>query len=227
VSADGKPGQVAGAEPDYWRFKEGEVVMAEPEVDAMGKIAEAMASLEDQNAKMRVLQWACARYGVPEPAATRTVGRVPTVPASAPNSLESAPAPNGGLEDIVEQNQEGRIRVIARDIKARSKNDAALRLAHIVIYAHEKLTGEATVSSKRVLIPVLRDWRAYDPNTRVAIARNQGIVREGDELHLDQHAKMQAERFIAEIRDERTEGQWSPSKVGRKKGGKKATKADE
>ena len=89
----------------------------------------------------------------------------------------------------------GDFRVTVRDPKARNTNDAAIRLAVVAIHSYCKLSGEKGASSRRIVKPVLENWRAYTGNTRAALASHQGIIRDGDALSLDQHPKYLTMRF--------------------------------
>jgi PAS domain S-box-containing protein len=84
------------------------------------------------------------------------------------------------------------------ELFARSRLTAAVRLAMVAIYAHERLTGRP-LSSRRTLTPLLKAWRLYDGNTRSRLAKQRGILRSGDDLALDDQARREAERFIDDI----------------------------
>jgi hypothetical protein len=112
------------------------------------------------------------------------------------------------------------LEVTVRDLKARSANDAAIRLAHIAILAKEKLTGTKTLSSRNELLPILKEWRAYDGNTRVALANHRGIHRDGDQLSLDAISRREAQKYIDEILDESIQSTWNPTGRARKAGKK-------
>lgn len=193
----------------------------------MSHIAKALEQLNDKEALARVLAWANSRFGD---------GRVQQAVAplfSSPKlgttvaAVRSQPQRHD-YEDIFECDEDGAVRVITRDLKAKSRNDAAIRLAHIVLLASEMASGQKEASSKNVLLPVLREWRAYDANTRVALARHPGIKRNGDLLSLDLHSRRDAESYIREIRDESTKGEWSAisSVRKRKKNGSKTQTID-
>lgn len=140
---------------------------------------------------------------------------LPVAAAAASGPGGDAPAmvapPNGEIPGIAVVSPSGDLRLTIRgnDLKAKSGLDAAVRLAHVVIYANEKLLG-IPVSSPKVLTPILKEWRLYDSNTRKRLARERGIVRTGDSLSLDTHARVLAERFISEIQDPNTKGAWRP-----------------
>jgi hypothetical protein len=121
----------------------------------------------------------------------------------------------------------GEFKLTVRDPKAKHTNDAAVRLALVTIYVYCKLTGEKAVSSKKIVKPILEDWRAYTGNTRPVLARHKGILRNGDALSLDQHAKREAESYIKDIRDDSVTGAWRSTGAAsrRSRGGNR--KADE
>lgn len=66
------------------------------------------------------------------------------------------------------------------------------------------------MSSRKNLTPILKEWRLYDGNTRARLSKERGILRDGDNLSLDAHARRDAERFIEEISDPEIKGQWKP-----------------
>jgi PAS domain S-box-containing protein len=103
------------------------------------------------------------------------------------------------LPGIARVTPAGEFRLLVRDLKARSALDAAVRLAKVAIYAHELLTGEP-LSSRKSLTPILRAWRLYDGNTRARLAKERGIVRNGDSLSLDDQARHGAEQLVREMR---------------------------
>lgn len=116
----------------------------------------------------------------------------------------------------------GEFKLTVCDIKAKNAKDAAIRLVHIIVYAYEKLKKEA-VSSKKVVTPILKQWRVYMGSVREAIAQLPGLIRDGDNLSLDVHAKRDAEKYIKDVSDDTVQGKWKPSCKGRKKVKKKKT----
>lgn len=172
------------------------------ELECMRTVDEALRSIEDGDTRARVISWLSAKY-LGGSAPTRSAG------ASVEAAYGTDERPNE-IRGIAKLSQAGDVQLTVRDFKAKSANDAAVRLAHVVIWAAAKLTGESNVSSKNVIVPLLRKYRCYDGNTRSAIAGNKGLVREGDLLSLDFHAEQYAEKVIAEIQDATTEGKWKP-----------------
>jgi hypothetical protein len=170
------------------------------EVEAMRSIGEALDGLGTAEARNRVLSWAMARFRVQ--ASENSAEVLPaevSPPAAAPSEIPG----------IARLNRSGGLEITIRDLKAKSTVDAAMRLAHIVLYANEKLKGNASVSSRGVLVPILRQWRAYDGNTRSQLAQHKGIRRDGDMLSLDAIARRDAETYMKEILDPSTRGTWN------------------
>ena len=92
----------------------------------------------------------------------------------------------------------GQLQMTLREVTARSRLEAAARVATVAIYAHQRLTGQP-LSSRRFLTPLLKEWRLYDGNTRSRLARERGIVRTGDSLSLDARARRDAEGFVNDM----------------------------
>ena len=182
------------------------------ELAAMAKISEAMNSLSEPNARVRVLSWAASAFGgtaVTPPPRTPTKTTFPTVGQISGDKE---------IPGIARVTQDGELHLTIRDLKARSANDAALRIVHLALLANERLSGSDTLSSKDVVVPMLRRYRAYDGNTRGAIAQHRGFARAGDQLSMDIHCKEEAEEFIRQILDPTLQGSWNPSaKTARKK----------
>jgi hypothetical protein len=193
------------------------------EIEALRTVDKGFGGLEDEEARLRVLEWAIAKYGanlMPRRAASAAIVR--SRENSAPDGdFGKLKAEGRELAGIALMTDSGQFQLTVRDPKAKSTNDAAVRLALVTIYAYCELTGESSASSRRIVKPVLDDWRAYTPNTRVSLARHQGIIRSGDALSLDQHAKREAEKYVREILDDAIEGRWQPSGIRNKRKGKR------
>jgi len=178
------------------------------EFEVMKSFSEMMTALADEEAQSRVLAWITAKY--------RPFQSQSSTPTAA-DKYSAQPGPvDGEIPGIAKLGTSGELLWTIRDVKAKSANDAAIRLTHVAIWAAGKLTGSSTVSSKSVLVPLLKKWRIYDGNTRGALARERGIVRSGDEVSLDFHALQLAETYIAEILDSSIEGKWRPGTVRRR-----------
>ena len=70
---------------------------------------------------------------------------------------------------------------------------------------------ERGMSSRNELTPILKQWRVYDGNTRAKLGADKGILRDGDTLTLDAHARRLAEQFIDDVLNPEIEGKWKPS----------------
>jgi len=190
----------------------------DPEIAAMESVSDALSQLSDSEARRRVIGYILARFAPEnppqssEPVAPTGWGTTRAAIASAP-SLGTADVSQGEREipGIARLSDAGELKITIRDLKARSGLDAAVRLAHVAIYAYERLTGGQALSSSRGLTPILREWRLYDGNTRTRLAKEKGMLRDGDELRLDAHSRRDAEKYIGEILDSAVEGKWRPS----------------
>ena len=183
------------------------------ELECMGRADEAIRSLEDEATRSRVVSWLAAKYL----GGAVTTGGTPGAPPSA-NTSNAGPVEvhANQIPGIAKLSPSGEVQLTVRDFKAKSANDAAVRLVHVVIWATAKLKGEPSVSSKNVIVPLLRKYRCYDGNTRGAIASDKGLVRDGDTLSLDFHAEQHAEKVVAEILDAGSEGKWKPGSSKRR-----------
>jgi hypothetical protein len=179
--------------------------MEDAEVKAITTLNEVLSSIDDSEIRQRVLRWANDKFGfVP-------VYQQPDYPSTAARpALSVLGGEEKEIAGIARLTSEGELRLTVRDLKAGSANDAALRLAHVAIRAYQQLSGQKTVSSKNVIVPLLKNWRIYDGNTRAVLARHKGIIRIGDELDLDIHAQNDADRYMRDILDEGVEGKWKP-----------------
>lgn len=183
------------------------------EIAAIATMSAALARISDDDARARVISYVLARY-MPALADSRVVvGRSaltgsPSADATVRASIGVPPSTNE-IAGIARLTESGDLHLTIRDLKARSGLDAAVRLAHVAIYAQRQLTGQP-LSSAKGLTPILKIWRVYDGNTRTRLAKDKGIIRSGDDLSLDAHATRDAERFIQEILDPAIEGKWRP-----------------
>ena len=122
------------------------------EANAIATISKALSALDDEAAKKRVLEWAWSKYS--------KVGPPTGSPDARDKKIEGLQSgENGGeIRDVACLTPEGEFKITARDLKAKSANDAAIRLAHVVIFAYTKLKGDKAVSSRKVLVPVMKEW---------------------------------------------------------------------
>jgi hypothetical protein len=185
-------------------------VNADEEVFAISTINAALTGLRDPAAKQRVLDYVLARHLHAAPVRTAAspvaTKRAPRKSSESVESQSEGPVANE-IPRVARLMANGDLRVLVRDVKARSKLNAAVRMAHIAIYAYEKLAG-APLQSRTGLTPVLKSHRLYDGNTRSRIAKEPGIVRDGDQLTLDDNARQAAEKYIGEALDASVEGKW-------------------
>ena len=175
------------------------------ELAVIATVSDAVGSLPDQEARMRVINYVMARH---LPGASLRLDALSPAP-HAPRESAREVRGTRELPGIAQLSDKGDLRITIRDLKAKSALDAAVRLAVVATYAHEELTGQK-LSSRRCLTPLLKQWRLYDGNSRARLAREKGIIREGDNLSLDAHARRDAERFIEEIRNQTIKGTWRP-----------------
>jgi hypothetical protein len=147
---------------------------------------------------------ACARRRLSEPRTSNSKSAGAAIPPATAAASGQQEVPG-----IARLTDTGDLRITIRDLKARSGLDAAVRLALVSIYAHEKMTGQP-LSSRKNLTPILKEWRLYDGNTRARLSKERGILRDGDSLSLDAHARRDAERFVEEISDPEVKGEWKP-----------------
>ena len=198
------------------------------EITAIATISSALAMVKEPDARQRVLSYILARYGPQLPADNPALARSRTDHSPLSALALSAGPPFGGssesrtspldqvtaapkeLPGIARISDSGDLKITVRDLKAKSGLDAAVRLAHVAIYAYDHLTGGQPFSSRKGLTPLLQQWRLYDGNARARLASHRGIMRSGDNLTLDAHARRDAERFIEEILSDEVPGQWRP-----------------
>ena len=179
------------------------------EFDAMKTIDETLTALKDEE-RERVLQWVANKYSNGTKNLVRPMG---LVPKSGDSPLLQSSGSSNEFPGIARLSNDGSFKLTVRDLKAKNTNDAAIRLVHVVVLVHEQLTNEPSVSSKKIVVPELRRWRAYTGNTRAAIAAHKGIIRDGDMISLDAHARQEAEGYIRQILDDSVQGSWKPGIV--------------
>ncbi|HEX7030365.1 MAG TPA: hypothetical protein VF254_07195 [Gammaproteobacteria bacterium] len=176
------------------------------EFEALRSINAIIERLED-GPRARILTWLAQKYGAEVP----RLDDFQNANAAEMTGRTGVAARGNEIPGIARLDADGKLRLTIRDLKAKSTNDAAIRLTHIAIYAYQKLTGEESVSSKSVVVPILKEWRSYTGNTRPALAQHKGILRTGDRLSLDAHSQRDAETYIREALDPSVEGNWRPS----------------
>jgi len=203
-------------------MKENEV--SDPEIAAILAISQALGAIDELPTRIRVLNWAMSRFGslgAPTPPPGTPPEQRPQVQVPQP----AQPVTEKDIPGVAQLSGEGEVKITIRDLKASSTNDAAKRLVLTAIRAHERLKGVRQVSSREVIVPLMRDYRVYTGNTRTVIKNYKGIIRDGDMLSLDVHAREEADRFLEEITDPEKRGTWKPGT--RSKRTAKRTKAPE
>lgn len=178
------------------------------EFDAMKQIDQILNKLKNEDEIERVVRWVASKHSI----------QVKHQPSNIVDEIKYEEDVDNLKEipGIAKLDDSGKFHLTIRDVKAKNTNDAAIRIALVSIYAYQKFTSE-NLSSRKILKPILEDWRAYTGNTRAAIASHKGIIRNGDELSLDKHAEKDAENYIKEILDEKVNGSWEPRDHSRKK----------
>jgi PAS domain S-box-containing protein len=182
------------------------------EIAAIVASTAALSKLADAEARRRVLSYVLARC-LPEPALVLGSGSAPSPLAMSHSSVAVVEHTQRELPGVACLTESGEFRITACDLKARSGLAAAVRLAQIAIYAHERLTGRP-LSSRKGLTPLLKAWGLYDGNTRGRLAKEPGIIRSGDNLSLDPQARRRAERVVEELQASARRAQVSPAMRG-------------
>lgn len=188
----------------------------DPEIEAMTVIAQALTSLDD-HARSRVIDWAVQRFNISKKYHHLKNSTKDNEVLEEKSSDHDET--NKSLSDIIEFSEDCFI-FHFRDPKAKNQSDAVNRLLHIALYAHEKITGTKE-TPRKILTEVLEEWRANDGNARAFINNHPGFKRRGTgagaTFFLDRPGKIEAERFIEEIRNDELIGVWSPSKKSQKR----------
>lgn len=188
--------------------------MEDKEIKALIEINSAFADLEPE-AVERVLEYVAKKHGITKSFSKRHEGsqeQVKNDPLSGISLSESE------IPGIATLSDSGQFKLTVRDFKAKNTRDAAIRILLVTVWSYMKLTNDPSVSSKLVVKPQLEAFRAYSGNTRQAIADHRGIIRNGDALSLDAHARDEAEKYVEEILDDSISGSWKPSSgVNRRK----------
>ena len=175
------------------------------------RLLDQQISQVDEAARSRIVSWLADKYMAKKSA--------PLVAGAADQKAISIES--GEIRGIAKTSASGEVQLTVRDFKGRSANDVATRLVHVLVWATRRLTDAPFASSRHSIVPALRRYRCYDGNTRAVLARDKGLVRDGDNLSLDFHANELAEKFVAEILDANVEGRWRPGATKRRS----ATKA--
>jgi len=177
------------------------------EIQALSTIIDAIEGVENQDAINRILKYVLNKFGDEDTPAK------PSRRHCSDNEQEEENGNESGNEipGIALVSDSGVFKLTVRDPKAKNTKDAAIRLALVTIYAYCQLTKEKSASSKKIVKPILENWRAYTGNTRNSLAQHAGILRDGDALSLDHHATMEAEQIMNDIKDQNVVGKWQPN----------------
>ncbi len=178
------------------------------EIDVMKAIDESFSKL-DNDAQLRVLNWASQKFCNGKIDAVANQKQQP-LSGSGTEKPDSYTTLKNEIPGIARIDSDGNFHLTARDIKAKNTNDAAVRITHVIIWAYERLTGDNEVSSKDIVPPLLKQWRAYTGNTRKALSNHKGILRNGSKLSLDAHSKKDAENYVDDILNNDVTGKWKP-----------------
>jgi hypothetical protein len=173
------------------------------EFQVLASICSQIDALE-QDERERVVRYLFHRYPIEKSVADHGQQHSP------PPSMQESGVNSSEIRGVAVKSREGDLRMTIRDLKAKTAKDAARRLTYVTILANELLFGSRELSSRKVLVPVLREYRLYDGNTRRLIAEDKGIMRNGDSLTLDAHARAEAESFLHDIQDTSSKGTWQP-----------------
>jgi PAS domain S-box-containing protein len=176
------------------------------ELAAIAASTAALSKLADAEARRRVLSYVLARCLPESGLALAPPAQIPSPLPMSPSAISVVEYMQRELPGVACLTETGEFRITTRDLRAKSALDAAVRLARLAIYAHERLTGRP-LSSRKGLTPLLKEWGLYDGNARARLAKEPGIVRSGDNLSLDSRARREAERLVEELRQplDRTE----------------------
>lgn len=167
------------------------------ELAAIAASGAIFSTLPDTDARRRVLSYVLSRYLPEEAAPVHGQPASSPVPAPLPSAIRVEGA-EPEIPGIARLTDAGAFQMTLGELKARSRLEAAVRLATVAIHAHQQLTGRP-LSSRRFLTPLLKAWRLYDGNTRSRLAREPGIIRSGDDLTLDAQTRREAERFVSDL----------------------------
>jgi hypothetical protein len=121
------------------------------------------------------------------------------------------------MSSIATITSDGKYHLTVRDLKASNSNDAMKRLVYVIIQSYIKLMKTKSVSRKEIINPEIIKWRLQNENKRGYIVSDKGILKDGDQLCLDQHAQNEADQFIQEIENPEISGTWKPESVKRTK----------
>jgi PAS domain S-box-containing protein len=184
------------------------------ELAAIAKSSAALEELSDGAARRRVLTYVMNRYLQETGADRRQIATISEATPAVPG-MRAQEIVEEDLQGLARLTEDGEFEIVISEFWASSRLDAAVRLAKLAIYAHQRLTGRA-LSSRAGLTPLLKHWRLYDGNTRARLARERDIVRSGDSLSLHEQETRGALRSAIEMRSKTGSG--NRSRLFRKAG---------
>jgi hypothetical protein len=145
-------------------------------------------------------------------------GDVPTLQNKAGATPTKVQPGKNEIPGIARLDDKGNFHLTVRDPKATAQADAVKRLTYVAIRSYLLLKKEeSAVSRKKIVNPILTDWRVYDGNSRPWLANDKGILRDGDLYSLDRHATDEADQFLNEILDTKLTGSWRPGAAAKRK----------
>lgn len=129
----------------------------------------------------------------------------------------------GKLDNVAEKDSDGKVHIVATDLKAKTAIDAAHRVIYLALLARRQLLNE-TKTPRKIIVETLRGWNLYDGNSRRLIARDKALVRDGRKtVCLSNPALQEAWKYVKQIQDATVKGEWTPSGGRRHRGrGKKS-----
>jgi len=197
----------------------------EPDAEllAMGEIYSIIKGL-DPAAQQRVFNWLTSKIGIAAiPVKSEDKHPMDARPISSQSINTSTQ--KGDLSDVATVTPEGQFHLSVRDLKASNTKDATKRLVYVIIRSYTQLMKTQSVSRKDIINPELLQWRLASGSVRGYIAADKGIIVQGDQLSLDQHALNEADQFINEIQDPSKVGSWKPESGKRIKVNKSGSEA--
>jgi hypothetical protein len=128
----------------------------------------------------------------------------------------------GTFKGVAENDAEGRVHIVAADLKANSAIDAAKRLLYVGLLARRELLKETT-SPRKDVMEMLQKWALYDGNSRAMLAADRAVLKQGrTSLSLSTPAISTAWGYVKDIQNPRLEGSWKGSSGRRPRRGRRA-----
>jgi hypothetical protein len=128
----------------------------------------------------------------------------------------------GTFRGVAEKDAEGRVHIVATDLKASSAIDAAKRLLYVGLLARRELLKETT-SPRKDMMEMLQQWALYDGNSRAMVAADRALLKQGrTSLSLSTPAISTAWGYVKDIQNSKLEGSWKSSSGRRPRRGGRA-----